>query len=201
MLVSLLAAEAPRHAVAASASQGLAGHWVAQLLLRFTPDACVLAPEADPWCTLAKGALGPVTVAVTMDIVSDAMGSGPYTYEMTIVGAGSGISPHCDARLYMSSGFKGVCAMTAHGKGVFDTAAEYFTSGDEWVTFHSTKTVREVHNAMAAGGFAGTWPIPPYPGYYDVDTVATGRDPVNLAMSDYMGGMAGLDFREVVARY
>jgi hypothetical protein len=54
---------------------------------------------------------------------------------------------------------------------------------------------------MAAGGWTSAdLPVPPQPGYYDDNTVNSGRDAVNLALERF-GPLTGIEYVAVVARY
>jgi hypothetical protein len=162
---------------------------VAHLFWQCAPGATA----HDPICPLAADAPGTVTWAGTVDILSNAAGSATFQYEATLAGAGSGVSPQCNAHLWSSSAFTGLCPMTSHGKGYFTQEglnAPYFGFSDEWVTFHGTKVVRDVHNPMAVVFlYPALWPIPAVPGYYH----------------DKLPGVApetgGVHIEEVVARY
>jgi hypothetical protein len=197
LVLALLCTVVPRHVGAASGSPTLAGHWVVHLFWRCTPGV----GHGDPICPLAAAAPGPVTWAGTLHIASNAAGRASYTYEATVTGSGSSVSRDCNAQLYVSRAFTGVCPMIAHGKGYFDPAAVVFYSTDEWVTFFGPKVVRAVHDAMAAGGWTtADWPIPAQPGYYDNDTVSNAQDAVDLALTR-LEPLTGIDYEAVVARY
>ncbi len=197
LLLAILCAGPLRGASAVRDGSSLAGRWVAHVVWRCQPGA----GHGDPICLMAANAPGPVTWAGTFDIESDAAGHASYTYEATVAGAGSGISRQCGAQLYASDAVTGVCPLTAHGKGYFDPPTATFFSTDEWVTFYGAKMARAVHNAAAAGGWtAGDLPIPARPGYYDDDTVNTGRDAVNVAL-ERIEPLTGIEYIAVVARY
>ncbi len=184
--LAMLCAAMPRQAGAAIGSPSLAGHWVAQLVWHCEPGH---GPGLV--CGRADHAPGAVTLAITMDIVSDAAGSATFQYEATLAGSGSDLSPLCDAQLWRSTAFTGLCYMTGHGKGYFSPASWYFYVYDEWVTFYGPSMVRAVHNPMAAGGIAypEMWPIPTQQGYY--------RD----GMLDLGPSPAGVHAEEVLVRY
>jgi hypothetical protein len=198
-LVFLLAlVGVPGQAGAASSNPSLAGHWVAQLFWRCAPGGGI----GDPVCPLAADAPGPVTLAITWDIVSNAAGSASFTYEATMAGIGNSVSAQCNGKLYASTAFKGVCPMTAHGTGYFDVTDAGFVVTDERVTFHGKSVTANVHNATSVGGNAlGYWPIPPQPGYYDNYTVSSRADTVNKALATTLAALTGIEFRVVVARY
>jgi hypothetical protein len=169
LLLISLPAGMPGHARAATGGASVAGHWVAQLFFQVDAGANCMG---DPICPLAVKAPGPVTFAPTIDIVSNAAGEATFTYEATIAGAGNRVSPECNAKLFATNAFTGLCFMTSHGTGYFDVAgangdrAAFFVR-DEWVTFHGTKLVREVHNPMAEDfQYPAIWPLIPQQGYF-----------------------------------
>ncbi len=176
----------PVHTAAAAGTPSLAGHWLAQLFW-----SCEPGHGPGEVCALADHAPGAVTLAVTVDIVSTAAGSATFSYEATLAGSGSDVSPQCDAKLWGSTAFTGLCHLAAHGKGYFSPCAWNFYVSDEWVTFDGSRVVRDVHNPMVAGGMAypEMWPIPAWPGYYRDD------------MLDLGPSTAGVHAEEVLVQY
>ena len=197
LILAVFCAGSLRGANAARDSSSLAGRWVAHLVWRCQPGG----GHGDPICLMAAHAPGPVTWAGTFDITSDAAGHGSYTYEATVVGAGSGISRQCGARLFASDAVTGVCPLTGYGKGYFDPSQATFFSTDEWVTFYGSTLVRAVHDAASAGGWtAGDLPIPAQPGFYDDDTISSVSDAMNMALGR-IEPLNGIEYIAVVARY